>query len=320
MTIPIKIKKIHFLALFFIVVGVLYVVRLIHPEYATPETLQNEAALFAQNNSEMQQTEDSLMANATETLTNADAEAEDEEETPNTNDERPNEMSITPEENDRILRHSKTVDALFQAKRAEVKLVDHRGRPVKNKIKGVSSYVRVFNDLNDVQIATASRVGIARIANRDEAMLRKDSLVFIGNSPYYDVKKLTHSIPYLVPRAAICLEEIARAFMDSCVAKGLPMHKVVLTSVLRTESDVAKLRRVNVNASQNSCHQHGTTFDISYNHFKMVQNPYTAPQREIPATKLKQILAEVLEDQRDMGTCFVKYEYRRSACFHITAR
>ena len=98
------------------------------------------------------------------------------------------------------------------------------------------------------------------------------------------------------------------------------MHKVVLTSVLRTEKDVKRLRRVNANASQKSCHQHGTTFDISYNHFVMVQDPNAAPKPAIPANRLKQILAEVLRDQRDMGTCFVKYEYRRSACFHITAR
>ena len=144
--------------------------------------------------------------------------------------------------------------------------------------------------------------------------------MFVGDNPYYDIKKLTHSIPYLVPRAAICLEEIARAFMDSCVVKGLPMHKVVLTSVLRTEKDVKKLRRVNANASQNSCHQHGTTFDISYNHFTMVQDPNSAPKQPVPMSRLKQILAEVLEDQRNLGTCYVKYEYRRSACFHITAR
>ena len=313
---PIKFKKIHFLALFFTIVGALFVVRLVHPEFTTVAHEEADAEFLALTDAEFVVPNDSLAVNEGE----LSEEVGDEEGTTNAVDTLQATLPNDPAETDRILRHSKKVDALFQQPRAEVKLIDFRGRPIKNKVKGVSSYVRVFNDLNDVQIATASRVGIDRIADRDAAAQCKDSLVFVGDNPYYDIKKLTHSIPYLVPRAAICLEEIARAFMDSCVVKGLPMHKVVLTSVLRTEKDVKKLRRVNVNASQNSCHQHGTTFDISYNHFTMVQDHNSAPKQPVPMSRLKQILAEVLEDQRDMGTCYVKYEYRRSASFHITAR
>ena len=314
MPLPIKFKKIHFLALFFTIVGILFVVRLVLPEHTAVYTETSDVQLLAQGDVTL---ENDTISSVAEELSD---EIGDEETATSTTDS----LSVidynNPEEVNRILAHSKKVDAIYQQPRAKIKLVDFRGRPVKNKIKGTSSYVRLFNDLNDVQIATASRVGINRIADREAAAQSKDSLVYVGDNPYYDVKKLTHSIPYLVPRAAVCLEEIARAFMDSCVTKGLPMHKVVLTSVLRTEKDVKRLRRVNANASQNSCHQHGTTFDISYNHFVMVQDPNAAPKPAIPANRLKQILAEVLRDQRDMGTCFVKYEYRRSACFHITAR
>lgn len=314
MPFPIKFKKIHFLALFFTIVGILFVVRLVLPEHTAVYTETSDVQLLALGDITL---ENDTISSVAEEL--SDEIGDEETATPQTDS-----LGIvdfnSPEEVNRILAHSKKVDAIYQQPRAKVKLVDFRGRPVKNKIKGTSSYVRLFNDLNDVQIATASRVGINRIADREAAAQSKDSLVYVGDNPYYDVKKLTHSIPYLVPRAAVCLEEIARAFMDSCVTKGLPMHKVVLTSVLRTEKDVKRLRRVNANASQNSCHQHGTTFDISYNHFVMVQDPNAAPKPAIPANRLKQILAEVLRDQRDMGTCFVKYEYRRSACFHITAR
>jgi hypothetical protein len=314
MPLPIKFKKIHFLALFFTIVGILFVVRLVLPEHTAVYTETSDVQLLAQGDITL---ENDTISSVAEEL--SDEIGDEETATPQTDS-----LGIvdfnSPEEVNRILAHSKKVDAIYQQPRAKIKLVDFRGRPVKNKIKGTSSYVRLFNDLNDVQIATASRVGINRIADREAAAQSKDSLVYVGDNPYYDVKKLTHSIPYLVPRAAVCLEEIARAFMDSCVTKGLPMHKVVLTSVLRTEKDVKRLRRVNANASQNSCHQHGTTFDISYNHFVMVQDPNAAPKPAIPANRLKQILAEVLRDQRDMGTCFVKYEYRRSACFHITAR
>jgi hypothetical protein len=314
MPLPIKFKKIHFLALFFTIVGILFVVRLVLPEHTAVYTETSDVQLLAQGDITL---ENDTISSVAEELSD---EIGDEETATSTTDSLGVIDFNNPEEVNRILAHSKKVDAIYQQPRAKIKLVDFRGRPVKNKIKGTSSYVRLFNDLNDVQIATASRVGINRIADREAAAQSKDSLVYVGDNPYYDVKKLTHSIPYLVPRAAVCLEEIARAFMDSCVTKGLPMHKVVLTSVLRTEKDVKRLRRVNANASQNSCHQHGTTFDISYNHFVMVQDPNAAPKPAIPANRLKQILAEVLRDQRDMGTCFVKYEYRRSACFHITAR
>lgn len=314
MPLPIKFKKIHFLALFFTIVGILFVVRLVLPEHTAVYTETSDVQLLAQGDITL---ENDTISSVAEELSD---EIGDEETATSTTDSLGVIDFNNPEEVNRILAHSKKVDAIYQQPRAKIKLVDFRGRPVKNKIKGTSSYVSLFNDLNDVQIATASRVGINRIADREAAAQSKDSLVYVGDNPYYDVKKLTHSIPYLVPRAAVCLEEIARAFMDSCVTKGLPMHKVVLTSVLRTEKDVKRLRRVNANASQNSCHQHGTTFDISYNHFVMVQDPNAAPKPAIPANRLKQILAEVLRDQRDMGTCFVKYEYRRSACFHITAR
>lgn len=317
MPLPIKFKKIHFLALFFVIVGVLYVVRLVRPEVCTLSGTV-DSSLMASAEGYFPSSVDSLMIDGSAGFDEMDEE--DAVKNESTDTATLSLLVDDPMMANRILRHSKKVDELYQQPRADVKLVDYRGRPVKNKVRGVSSYVRVFNDLNDVQIATASRVGIDRIADRKAAAATKDSLVFVGDNPYYTVKKLTHSIPYLVPRAAVCLEEISRAFMDSCVTKGIPMHKLVLTSVLRTENDVKKLRRVNVNASQNSCHQHGTTFDISYNHFVMVQNPNSSPKRPVPMSTLKQILAEVLEDQRDLGTCYVKYEYRRSACFHITAR
>ena len=122
-----------------------------------------------------------------------------------------------------------------------------------------------------------------------------------------------------MPRAATLLEEISRSFLDSLTTKGIPFHKLIVTSVLRTEEDVQRLRRHNGNASENSCHRFGTTFDISYNHYFRVQDPALPPQVETWAVTLKSILAEVLNDQRKRGTCYVKYEVHQS-CFHITAR
>ena len=183
--------------------------------------------------------------------------------------------------------------------------------------QSVRRFEESFPDLNDVQLATAERVGISHIENRSEAQKRMDDLVYIGDNPFYNVQKLNQSIPYLVPRAAVLLNEIARAFNDSLATKGFPPHKLIVTSVLRTREDVKRLRRFNSNASENSCHQHGTTFDISYNRFLRMKEGGESDIQWV--TAFKSILAEVLEDQRLMGTCYVKYE-RHQSCFHITAR
>ena len=84
----------------------------------------------------------------------------------------------------------------------------------------------------------------------------------------------------MVPRAAILLEDIGRAFYDSLSVKGVPLHKIIVTSVLRTQEDVMRLRRFNGNATENSCHLYGTTLDICYNRYKTVEDP-DGPARRV---------------------------------------
>lgn len=218
-----------------------------------------------------------------------------------------------------IERHAAAVDTLLLRPRNPLVLTNAQGKRIKQRVTSVRNFRTSFPDLNDVQLTTAQRLGIPHIADRDEAARRKDALVYVGDNPFYEVQPLTHSIPYLIPRAATLLTEISRAFIDSLASKGYPFHKLVVTSVLRTQNDIQKLRRVNVNASENSCHQYGTTFDITYNRFVRVQDPNLPKQEPTWGVTLKSILAEVLEDQRQMGTCYVKYEHKQ-ACFHITAR
>lgn len=218
-----------------------------------------------------------------------------------------------------IERHAAMVDTLLLRPRNPLTLTNAQGERIKRRVTSVKSFRTSFPDLNDVQLATARRLGIPHIADREEAAHRKEELVYIGDNPFYEVRPLSHSIPYLIPRAATLLTDISRAFIDSLASKGYPFHKLVVTSVLRTQKDIKKLRHVNVNASQNSCHQYGTTFDITYNRFVRVQDPDLPKQEMSNGVILKSILAEVLEDQRQMGTCYVKYEHKQ-ACFHITAR
>lgn len=220
---------------------------------------------------------------------------------------------------DSIARHSRSVDSLLLCRRTPLQLLKADGTPVRNRVTSVVRFETSFPDLNDVQLATAQRLGVSLIANREDAQRRMDELVYIADNPFYEVQNLRHSIPYLVPRAATLLHTIARAFGDSLVTKGYPLHKLVVTSVLRTAEDVKRLRNVNQNASENSCHQYGTTFDISYNRFLEVKDPAEGESEIRYVTVYKSILAEVLEDQRLAGTCYVKYEKHQS-CFHITAR
>ena len=141
----------------------------------------------------------------------------------------------------------------------------------------------------------------------------------MGASPYYHVDPLHQSIPYLVPRAAILLEDIGRAFYDSLYVKGVNLHRFIVTSVLRTQNDVKKLRRFNGNATENSCHLYGTTLDICYNRYIAVQDPEGEKRRTVRNDTLKWILTEVLRDKREEGRCYIKYEVKQG-CYHLTVR
>lgn len=196
---------------------------------------------------------------------------------------------------------------------------DANGNVVKNRIYSVPRFCDAFPDSNSVQLESAQRFGVPPVLDRADAERRMKELVYIGTNPYYTVDKLKSSIPYLVPRAAILLGDIGKTFFDSLQIKGVPLHKVIVTSVLRTRADVDKLRNTNHNATVNSCHLYGTTFDICYNRYTTVSNPDGAPRRAVRNDTLKWVLSEVLRDMRETKRCYVKYEVKQG-CFHITVR
>ena len=179
-------------------------------------------------------------------------------------------------------------------------------------IWSVPSYKDAFPDAQDVQILAANKWGVRPVRNREDAEHRKKELVYIGANPYYHVDRLKSSIPYLVPRAAVLLQDIGQSFYDSLYVKGVPLSQLIVTSVLRSMDDVAKLQRHNQNATENSCHLYGTTFDICYNRYHPVG-------RYVRDDTLKWVLSEVLRDMRRQERCYVKYEVKQG-CFHITVR
>lgn len=129
------------------------------------------------------------------------------------------------------------------------------------------------------------------------------------------VDKLTHSSPFLVEEAVALLHDIGSGFQDSLKNKHLPQYSVLVSSVLRTDADVKKLTKRNINASKRSVHCYGTTFDISYKRFVK----HDDEGKDANPVHLKAVLAEVLRDLKKEGRCYVKHEVKQ-ACFHITVR
>ena len=113
---------------------------------------------------------------------------------------------------------------------------------------------------------------------------------------------------------------IGRVFQDSLASTGLNPYKLVVTSVLRTEEDVARLRKGNINASENSTHRYGTTFDLSYWRYVKIPELRGRPYEDVPPEYLRAVLSQVLKDFHDKGNrCYIKYEKKQN-CFHITTR
>ncbi len=191
------------------------------------------------------------------------------------------------------------------------------------KLSGkVWSYKECFPDTQKQHVSAALKNGIKPVESHAAilSLARRHKLVSIMDSPFFVVEKLDYSMPYLVPKAKDLLTEISVNFLDSLRSKGLQLFLPIITSVTRTTSDVEKLRRRNRNATDNSCHSYGTTFDITYSRYMPLTGmPTPVDSATWQRGEYKLCLAEVLYDLRSQGKCYVKHE-RRQPCFHITVR
>ena len=293
--------KNRFLLGFVVVVCVLALVRLISPGVAEPRTSVADLSVA-----------DSLATDSVDQLAMAEEDKEEENKAANeiaeTSDDLAQEAAGTGSETDAAADSSNTPSIFF----------DKNGKEVKHRIFSVPHFGNTFPDQQDVQILAANKHGVNPVQNREEAEHSKGKLVYVGSNPFFYVDKLNNSIPYLVPRASVLLQDIGRAYFDSLQIKGIPLHKIIVTSILRTKDDVAKLRTRNGNATENSCHLYGTTFDVCYNRYKQIQTRQQ-PRRQVQNDTLKWVLSEVLRDMRDRNRCLVKYEVKQG-CFHITVK
>lgn len=177
------------------------------------------------------------------------------------------------------------------------------------------NYPQIFNDLNDIQLVAAHANGTPHALTIEELEVGKYGLKRIETNKLYKVDPLVHSAPYLVPKAKDFLDELGEAFQDSLYNRGYDRrHRFIVTSVYRTENHIKRLRRSgNVNASKNSCHQYGTTVDITYVRFDKPE------EHRANDPKLLQLLMQTVYDMHRAGRCYVKYE-RKQSCLHITIR
>ena len=172
----------------------------------------------------------------------------------------------------------------------------------------------IFNDSNHTQLRAAAANGIDPIVDLRSAFYLKRPLVKLHTCKLYYVATMKDSAPYLVPKAANLLKQIATAFADTIVARGGKAYRLRVTSMLRTDYSVAQLQQRNRNATSQSCHRYGTTFDISWSKFDCMD-----PSYQISQERLKNILAEIIYDFRARGKCYAIFETRQG-CFHVTVR
>ncbi len=255
-------------------------------------------------------------------------EKETSEDAKNGSNGKANEVSdgkLTTDETPNVTDETKREDINLEkpqrwtGKLSTTRFFNPDGSVAKHRIYSVPHFGNTFPDQNDVQLEAAKKHGVKPVHNREDAEHRKKELVYVGSNPYFYVDRLNNSIPYLVPRASVLLQDIGRSFFDSLQVKGIPLHKIIVTSVLRTKADVEKLRSKNGNATQNSCHLYGTTFDVCYNRYKTVEDPDGPRRRQVRNDTLKWVLSEVLNDARKQNKCLVKYEVKQG-CFHITVK
>ncbi|HNZ68761.1 MAG: DUF5715 family protein [Prolixibacteraceae bacterium] len=180
-----------------------------------------------------------------------------------------------------------------------------------------------FRDQNELHLKYARKYGITPFNSGKDFLEKKEGLVSggklvrIGNSRYYSVNKLTHSHPYLIPRASELLDQIGRRFHQKLKEQGLDEYQFRISSLLRTGESQKQLRHVNGNASPNSAHLYGTTFDIPYR--SLVKKSLLGKSRVVHEADALRVLSETIGELRKEKKLVVITE-KNEACFHITVR
>ncbi len=175
-----------------------------------------------------------------------------------------------------------------------------------------------FRDINSEQLAHAQTNGLKTIIkdkkqfeSQLDSLIEEGILVKIKPNKYYNIRRLTHSYPYLTPEARDLLNLIGKRFQANLQAEGLPKYKFQISSLLRTIEFQRQLTRQNVNATYGlSAHYYGTTFDIAYDKYDRRGKSYQDP-------KVEAILEKTLRELREECRMMIIRE-SSNKCFHMT--
>jgi hypothetical protein len=188
-------------------------------------------------------------------------------------------------------------------------------------------------DKNAEQVAAARKLG-QRVSGKAEIdrLVSAGRLVALGDStPYWILRDMPHSNPYVTPDTRNMLMELGRRFHARLDQLGLPRYRIKVTSALRTDETQAELRRINSYASQTtSAHEFGTTVDVSHERFA-VPAPVEGGSMEMwemesevleelgkeNARVLQAELGRTLAEMRDQGVLHVMMENKQPV-YHFT--
>lgn len=145
-------------------------------------------------------------------------------------------------------------------------------------------------------------------------LVSKGELLEISENEYYFVDTMRYSYPFLTPEAANLLDEIGRRFHQKLEFTEFECARFNVTSMLRTTSSVARLRKWNRTSIKNSSHLHGTTFDISHTTFY-----HNRDLTRAECNYLAEVLAKIIWELRKEGKCYATFEYWQR-CLHIVCR
>jgi hypothetical protein len=178
-------------------------------------------------------------------------------------------------------------------------------------------YSRRLKDMLPDYIAESSVSGISKCSNKRELLnkVREGELYRVRNGRGYEVEDLSFSYPFLTKRGKDLLKEVGKRFRKQLAGTRLRGSDFRLTSMTRTTEILLKLRKLNSNASVNSPHFYGNTFDISYVRFSSPKWFVTDCDKYF----LKESLAQVIWQLRQENKCWATYEIKQG-CFHVVAR
>jgi hypothetical protein len=179
------------------------------------------------------------------------------------------------------------------------------------------TYSRKLKDMLPDYIGETSASGISRCSNKMELLrkVRGGELFRIRDGRGYEVEGLSYSYPYLTKEGKALLREIGKRFRKKVSSTRLRGSDFKITSMTRTTEILTRLRKFNSNASVNSPHFYGNTFDISYVRFSSPKWFITDCDKYF----LKEALAQIIWQLRDEKKCWATYEIKQG-CFHVVAR